>query len=131
MEKPPMGRMSPEQRDQLAAALRRINTAAPELVLAAVDWQRATRIHPSSAEADRLAWRAADAVPPIAHNLLQAETELATLRTVIASLVVANDRGHDHNLGDLRQAVKDAGIDLTPEYTAADALARAQESETP
>lgn len=124
-----MGRMSPEERDQLAAALGQSNTAAPELVLAAVDWQRTLRRGPFSRKADVAAWRAADAVPFIAQNLLEAETELAALRTVVARLIVATDRGHDCTLGDLRRELECAGIDLTPEYDAADALARATESE--
>lgn len=114
-----MGRMSHEQREDLRTKLRCYNTAAPELVFAALDW----RMHSETRR------QAADSVPPITRNLLEAETELATLREVIARLVVANDHGDDLSLSDLRQAVKNAGIDLTPEYTAADALARAQENE--
>jgi hypothetical protein len=129
LEKQAMGRMSPEQREQLAAALSHSNTAAPELVIAAVDWQRTLRRQPSSAKADVSAWRAADAVPFIARNLLETETELATLRTIVARLIVATDRGHDCTLGDLRRELECAGIDLTHEYTAAEALARATESE--
>lgn len=115
-----MGRMSPEQRKDLAVKVACYNTAAPELVFAALNWQT----HPETRR------QAADCVAPIVRNLLDAESELATLREICARLIVANDRGHDHNLGDLRQAVKGAGIDLTSEYTAADALAAATESET-
>ena len=115
-----MGRMSPEQRKDLALKVSCYNTAAPELVFAALNWQ----LHPETRR------QAANSIPPIARNLLEAETELAALRSVVARLVVENDRGYDHSLADLRQAVKDAGIDLTPEYEAADAIARAHESET-
>ena len=115
-----MGRMSPEQRKDLAVKLGCYNTAAPELVFAAIDW----RTHPDTRR------QAADAVPPIARNLLEAETELAALRSIVARLIVENDRGEEHSLADLRQELKRAGIDLTREYTAADAMAHAQESET-
>lgn len=98
-----MGRMSPEQRKDLAIKLGCYNTAAPELVFAAIDW----RTHPETRR------QAADAVPPIARNLLEAETELAALRTIVARFVVENDRGL--NLADLQQELKDAGIDLTRE----------------
>jgi hypothetical protein len=111
--------MSPEQRKDLAVKLSCYNTAAPELVFAALNWQ----MHPETRR------QAANSLPPIARNLLEAETELAALRVVVARLIVANDRGDDRSLGDLRQAVKDAGIDLTSEYDAANALACAQESE--
>ncbi|MGK9463980.1 hypothetical protein ACSLFT_28700 [Streptomyces sp. G6] len=113
-----MGRMSPEQLAELADELGRINTAAPELVLAAARWYR------NGHQQD-----AARAVGPIARNLLDAETELTTLRTVIARLIVDNDRGDDHSLSDLRHELRRAGIDLTHEYAAADDLARATESE--
>lgn len=113
-----MGRMSPEQLAELADELGRTNTAAPELVLAAARWYR------TGHQQD-----AARAVGPIARNLLEAETELTTVRALIARLVVANDRGDDHTLSDLRHELKRAGIDLTRDYAAAEDLARATESE--
>ena len=125
-----MSRMSPEERADLLAALGDGFPAAPKLVLAAVQWQYALRRTPSSAEADRLAWKTADAVPAIARRLLNAETELTTIRATLARLLAENDHGDDHSLSDLRHELERAGIHLTPEYTAAEALARAAESET-
>lgn len=114
-----MSRMSPEQLAELADELGRSNPAAPEFVLAAVRWKRAGHHE----DASRV-------VLPMARNLLDAETELAVFRTVVARLLAENDRGDDHSLADLRDALQRVGVDLTPEYAAAEDIVRATESES-
>jgi hypothetical protein len=53
----------------------------------------------------------------------------ATVRSTVARLVVANNRGDDYNLGDLASELERTGIDLKDDYDEADALAHATEQE--
>ncbi len=68
-------------------------------------------------------------VPTVVKRLLLAETERTNLRTTIARLVIANQRGDDYSLADLAFELQQAGIDLKDDYAAADALAEAAERE--
>ena len=119
--------MNPMTRDELAALRAELgfaNPATPDAVRGLL-----TAIRPSARSEESTATRARLVVPSVVKRLLLAETERAALRSTVARLVVANNRGDDYNLGDLASELERAGIDLKNDYDEADALAHATEQE--
>ncbi|MFC8515535.1 hypothetical protein [Streptomyces sp. NPDC057257] len=73
--------------------------------------------------------RALAGAQAVAKRLLDMEAEYAVVRSTVARLVVANNRGDDYDLGDLASELHRQDVDLTHDYDIADDLARAAERE--
>lgn len=125
--------MKPMTREELAeitTALGRAVAATPAAVTGAAkaaalaDWHRANPV-----VAEQWYRRATRAVPSLVRRLLDAEESYAAVRSTVARLVVANNRGDDYSLSDLASELEQAGIDLKDDYDEADDLARATEQE--
>lgn len=116
--------MTPDQLAGIRTVLGFARAAEPHGVLDALTAaRRANRVDDANA---RLA---VVALPSLVKRLLDNEAENATVRSTIARLVVANNRGDDYSLSDLASHLQEAGIDLKDDYDAADDLARAAETE--
>lgn len=66
------------------------------------------------------------AVPTILRRLLDAETDLATLRAQVARHAAAADRGDDPTMSELLYGCQRAGIDLRPDVQSAAAVLDAE-----
>ena len=122
--------MTPKELAEVSMALGRGAAATPEAIVTATkasqlaDWHRA-----NPAVAEQFVRRAVAAVPSLVRRILDVETEYAAMRSTVARLVVANQRGDDYSLSDLAFELERASIDLKDDYATADDLARAAERE--
>lgn len=114
--------MTREQVAEIRTELGSTNPATPEAVR---DFLSAIR-RPDTDRTMRLVRLVA---PTVVQRLLDAEAERAALRSTVARLVVANNRGDDYSLSDLAFELERGGIDLKDDYDEADALAQATEQE--
>jgi hypothetical protein len=121
-----MNPMTREQRTAVQNTLGFAMAADPDAVVRAVGAIKYADLHRSDPAA---VTRAVAGGLSLAKRLLGVEDDYATLRSTVARLVVANNRGDDYNLGDLASGLEQAGIDLKDDYDFADALARATELE--
>ncbi|MFG2780773.1 hypothetical protein ACGFY7_23335 [Streptomyces prunicolor] len=116
--------MTSQELAAIRAVLGPANPATPDAVRGLL-----TTIRSDDRPAESTAIRVRLVVPTVVKRLLLAETEQAALRSTVARLVVANNRGDDYTLSDLAFELAQAGLDLTTDYDHADALAHATEQE--
>lgn len=121
-----MSPMTREQRTAVQNALGFAVAADPDAIVRAVGAIKYVDLHRTDPAA---VTRAVAGGLSLAKRLLAIEDDYATLRSTVARLVVANNRGDDHGLGDLAFELERAGIDLKDDYDEADALAHATEQE--
>jgi len=93
----------------------RTSPASPEVALTAVRSHRAA----APLDATRPADRAAAAVPQLVRRLVDAETALATWRTVIVSVIAESQDGDEITAGDVLHRLHNAGIDIDAEVAEA------------
>jgi len=118
--------MTREERAEVSNALGFAAPASTDGVLKAVNALRCAERN----RGDQTAIvRALGAAQALVKRLLDVEAETATVRSTIARLVVANQRGDDYGLSDLAFELERAEVDLKDDYDTADALARATEQE--
>lgn len=121
-----MNPMTSEERSAVQNSLGFSVAADPDAVVRAVRAAKYADLHRSDPAA---VTRAVAGALSLAKRLLSIEDDYATLRSTVARLVVANNRGDDYGFGELAFELERAGIDLKNDYDEADALAHATEQE--
>jgi hypothetical protein len=119
--------MTPATVDQLAALAAQLGTTSPARMASVLD---TCEVHAETVQGRRtdeaFGRYCRTALPSLLRRLLDAETQLATVRAAAAQHVAAADRGLDPAPTDLFYDLRRAGIDLLDDVEAAGGLLDAQ-----